>query len=97
MRRDKFVSLAAQHAVPTMYQFREFAEAGGLASYGIDFSEVYRQVGVYVGRILKGALPGDLPVMQASRFELVINLKTAKALGLTIPPSLLLRADQVIE
>jgi putative ABC transport system substrate-binding protein len=64
MRRDKFVSLAAQHAVPTMYQFREFAEAGGLVSYGIDFSEVYRQVGVYVGRILKGARPGDLPVMQ---------------------------------
>jgi putative ABC transport system substrate-binding protein len=95
-RRDKLVTLARDHAVPTMYHFREFAEAGGLVSYGIDASDVYRQVGSYVGRILKGVKPADLPVMQASKFELVVNLKTAKALGLTIPQSWLLQADELI-
>ena len=95
-RREKLVALAARFAVPAMYHFREFAQAGGLVSYGIDASDVYRQVGVYVGRILKGTKPADLPVMQASKFALVVNLKTAKALGLTLPQSWLLQADEVI-
>jgi putative tryptophan/tyrosine transport system substrate-binding protein len=83
--------------VPTIHQYREFAAAGGLMSYGTDTSELSRQVGVYTGRILKGDKPADLPVQQATRVELVLNMKTAKALGLTIPLPLLGRADEVIE
>ena len=80
-----------------MYHFREFVQAGGLVSYGIDAADAYRQVGVYVGRILRGTKPTDLPVMQASKFALVVNLKTAKALGLTIPQSWLQKADEIIQ
>ena len=96
-RRDRLVALSGRHKLPTIYEFREFAEAGGLMSYGTNLADGYRQVGVYTGRVLKGAKPGDLPVLQPTKFELVINLKTAKTLGITIPQPLLLRADEVIQ
>jgi putative ABC transport system substrate-binding protein len=96
-RRDQFALLAARYAIPAVYEARQFAEAGGLMSYGANFPDMYRQIGAYAGRILKGDKPAELPVMRPTKFDLVINLTAAKAIGLSIPESFLLRADQVIE
>ena len=96
-RADQLVALAAQEAIPTLYFRSEFAQAGGLISFGSNFADFFRVIGLYAGQILRGAKPAELPVQQPTKFELVINLKTAKALGLTVPPSLLSQADEVIE
>jgi putative tryptophan/tyrosine transport system substrate-binding protein len=96
-RRDHIVALAARHGIPAIYSFREFALAGGLMSYGTDFRDSYRLAGIYTGRIIKGEQPADLPVQRSVKFEFVLNLKTAKSLGLSVPTSMQLLADEVIE
>lgn len=96
-RRDQLVALVTRHAIPSIFEWRQFAEAGGLISYGIDLVDAYRQAGVYVGKILRGAKPSELPVLQPTKFEFFINLKAAKALGISVPSTMLVAADQVIE
>ena len=95
--RNRLIALTIHHRLPAIFESREFSDAGGLSSYGTNTAEMHRQLGVYAGRILKGAKPANLPVMQPTKFEWIINLKTAKAIGLEVPPNLLARADEVIE